>query len=90
MINWSFTDENGKLSFIIDTIPLNTDSVYFYIKAEDNISCNENIFMNELNLFECNKISNYIITIVGFKRFTKEEYQKYVKKNKLLPGRKKR
>lgn len=87
VMNWSFTDEKGELSFKIDTIPSNIDSVYFKIKTEDILSSDTKIFINKLNLFDRNKVENYIITIVGFHRFTVKEYQEFIKEYQLMPNR---
>jgi hypothetical protein len=88
-LSWSYSDEKGKASFLIDSIPLNSDAVYFLIKTEDSLSSNIKIFINELRLLENNRIGNYYIKITDFKLFSLEEYIKYSKKNELMPLRKK-
>ncbi len=86
---WSFSDERGSASFFIDSLPLNSDSVYFLINTKDTLSRNTKIFINNLRLLEFNKIENYSIKIIGFRYSTIKEYEKYCKKNGLLPRRKK-
>lgn len=85
----SFIDEKGSFTFIIETIPFNTDSIYFYLKTEDTLSSNTKIYINKLNLLEGNNITNYNIRITDFRYFTTEEYTKYCKENGVIPRRKK-
>ncbi len=88
-LNSSFTDEEGKCTFIIDdTTFINSDSIHFCIKTDDSLS-NNYIYIDNLSLLESNKISNYSIKITGFMYFTTEEYAEYCKKNGLMPRRKK-
>ncbi len=88
-VNCSFSDETGELSFVIDSIPINTDSIYFLIKTGDSLSGNTKIYVNNLNLLDSNEIGNYSVKITGFKLFTQKEYVNYCKKNGLIPRRKK-
>jgi hypothetical protein len=85
----SFIDEEGRLTFIVDTILSNTDSVYFLIKTGDSLSSNTMIFFNKLRLLEINEIGNYLIQIIDFKTFTHEQYFQYCIKNGLIPRRNK-
>jgi len=85
----SFIDEKGGFAFVLDTVPFNTDSVYFYIKTEDTLSSNTKIFINKLNLLEDNNITNFNIRITDFRYLTTEEYTKYCKENGVMPRRKK-
>lgn len=85
----SFSDENGTFMFIVDSLPFNSDSVYFLINTGDSLSSNTKIFINNLRLLESNKIGNYSIKITDFKLFTQEEFSAYCKKNGLIPRRKK-
>jgi hypothetical protein len=86
-ISWSFTDEDGKCSFIIDPIPHNTDSIYISIKEENSSS--SRIYLDELNLLRRNDFEGYAIRIIDLKLFNKDEYEKYIRENKFIPKRKK-
>lgn len=87
-ISWSFSDKEGKASFLIDSLPFNSDSVYLFIKEENSLNNNIKIFINTLRLLESNETGNYSIKITDFRLFTQEEYIKYCKKNGLMPRRK--
>lgn len=62
----SFSDENGTFIFIVDSLPFNSDSVYFLINTGDTLSNNTKIFINNLRLLESNKIGKHSIKITGF------------------------
>lgn len=86
-LSWSFSDEEGKCSFLIDSIPFNSDSVYFILKAVDSLNRNIKMFSNKLNLLEGNEIDNYSIKITNFRMFTQKEHTEYCKEKGLLPRR---
>ena len=85
----SFSDDNGIFTFIVDSLPFKSDSVYFIINTGDTFSNNTKIFINNLRLLESNKVGKHSIKITGFMCFTKEEYTWYSKKYGLMPRRKK-
>lgn len=89
-LNSSFIDEEGKCTFIInDTTFTNSDSIHFCIKIDDFSLSNSYIYINNLKLFENNKIGNFSIKITDFFYLTTEEYTEYCKKNNLIPRKKK-
>ena len=85
-----FMDDEGNFTLIIDdTVSTNTDSIYFSINVGDT-SCKTNkIFINQLKLLESNKIGCFLIKILRFEQYTPKEYDKYCKKNGIMPRRKK-
>ncbi len=89
VLDHTFSPEDGTFTFIIDSLPFNSDSVYFLINTGDTLSSHTKIFINHLGLLENNKIGNYLVKITDFKRFTEEEFRAYRKKSGTILGRKK-
>lgn len=89
VIDNRMNSDDGTITFIIDNIPLNTDSLYFIIKSEDENNNDQKIYINELNLYENNIIANYNVRIIEFGFLNTKEYRKYLIKHQLLPKSKK-
>ncbi len=86
-IAWSFSDEKGNFSFIIESPPLQNDSIFILI----NITKQDSVIikLNELFLFNESKIENHNIFISEYLFFeTYNDFKKYYNNN-VFPKRKK-
>lgn len=85
-IAWSFSDEKGNFSFIIESPPLQNDSIFILINItkQDTIA----IKLNELFLFKESIFDNHNILISEYLFFeTYNDFKKYYNNN-VFPKRK--
>ena len=75
------SDENGLFDFLVDSTYNENSYIFFHKNPKDTL------YLKDLKAFESNNMDGYIVKLLKIETFTKEEFEKYMKDNALIPER---
>lgn len=85
-LSWSISDEYGNVDFIFNPTNQNNDSLYL-VFGKGNSLIRDTIYLNDIRLLRKSITTHHVVILQRFETYSKQEFDEYKRKHKLLPDR---